>query len=122
VITSKVVALAALDRSKGGILPLAGREELIALTMAPDDPTERDAPLPSFEPLPSAQALPSSQPVLRTKESVSGPPSVQDGEKRPKDVKLAQTPLVKGRELTTSTGSKPIRGMANFLRFLTRQS
>jgi general secretion pathway protein A len=47
VITSKLVAQAAFDRSKGGILPLAAREELKALASAPDDPSEIDAaPLP----------------------------------------------------------------------------
>jgi len=40
VITCKLVAQAALDRSKGGILPLASREELIELAVAPQDPSE----------------------------------------------------------------------------------
>jgi type II secretory pathway predicted ATPase ExeA len=43
VITSKLVAQAALDRSKGGILPLAAREELTALASAPEDASEIDA-------------------------------------------------------------------------------
>lgn len=46
VITSKLVAQAALDRSKGGILPLAGHEELAVLAAAPEDTSEIDAPLP----------------------------------------------------------------------------
>jgi len=48
IITSKLVAQAALDRLKGGILPLAGKEELEELAAAPEDPTElKDAiPLP----------------------------------------------------------------------------
>ncbi|MCC6142122.1 MAG: AAA family ATPase [Nitrospira sp.] len=46
VITSKLVAQAALDRSKGGILPLAGREELAMLAAAPEDTTEIDASIP----------------------------------------------------------------------------
>lgn len=46
VITRKLVAQAALDRSKGGILPLASREELIDLAVAPQDPTEFTDPLP----------------------------------------------------------------------------
>ncbi len=46
VITSKLVAQAALDRTKGGILPLAGREELAILAAAPEDTTEIDAPIP----------------------------------------------------------------------------
>jgi len=47
VITRKLVAQAALDRSKGGILPLASREELIDLAVAPQDPSEFSEPLPS---------------------------------------------------------------------------
>ena len=43
VITSKLVAQAAFDRSKGGILPLAAREELSALASAPEDVSEIDA-------------------------------------------------------------------------------
>lgn len=46
VVTSKLVAQAALDRSKGGILPLAGREELAILAAAPEDTTEIDAAIP----------------------------------------------------------------------------
>ena len=46
VITSKLVAQAAFDRSKGGILPLAAREELSALASAPEDATEIDAAPP----------------------------------------------------------------------------
>ncbi len=46
VITSKLVAQAAFDRSKGGILPLTGREELRALAAAADDPAEIDAAPP----------------------------------------------------------------------------
>ena len=40
VVTSKLVAQAALDRTKGGILPLAARDELIALA-ASEDSTEQ---------------------------------------------------------------------------------
>lgn len=50
VITSKLVAQAALDRSKGGILPLAAKEELGDLATLPDDPEEPDDPIPSLEP------------------------------------------------------------------------
>ena len=46
VITSKLVAQAAFDRTKGGILPLAAREELSALASAPEDATEIDAAPP----------------------------------------------------------------------------
>jgi type II secretory pathway predicted ATPase ExeA len=46
VITSKLVAQAAFDRSKGRILPLAARDELSALAGAPEDATEIDAVLP----------------------------------------------------------------------------
>jgi len=64
VITSKLVAQAAFDRSKGGILPLAGREDLSALASAPEDATEIDAaPPPPSSPLPSAPQP--SSPKLR---------------------------------------------------------
>jgi general secretion pathway protein A len=45
VITSKLVAHAALDRTKGGILPLAAKEELVALAATPEDATEIDDPI-----------------------------------------------------------------------------
>jgi TolA-binding protein len=57
VITSKLVAQAALDRSKGGILPLAGREELAILAAAPEDTTEIDAPIPQAKAAPQAAAM-----------------------------------------------------------------
>ncbi len=47
VITSKLVAQAALDRSKGGILPLASKEELVGLAAAQEDSAELDDPIPS---------------------------------------------------------------------------
>jgi general secretion pathway protein A len=49
VITSKLVAQAAFDRSKGGILPLAAQEELNVLASAPEDASEIDTvpPRPS---------------------------------------------------------------------------
>ena len=40
VITRKLVAQAALDRSRGGILPLGGIEELNTLAASADDPDE----------------------------------------------------------------------------------
>jgi type II secretory pathway predicted ATPase ExeA len=61
VITSKLVAQAAFDRSKGGILPLAAREELSALASAPEDATEID----SAPPQPSS---PQSRPASRSSE------------------------------------------------------
>jgi type II secretory pathway predicted ATPase ExeA len=53
VITSKLVAQGAFDRSKGGILPLAAREELSALAHAPEDASEIEVapPQPSVSPL-----------------------------------------------------------------------
>ncbi|BFU91074.1 MAG: hypothetical protein NTAFB01_22610 [Nitrospira sp.] len=48
IITSKLVAQAALDRSKGGILPLAAKAELVGLAAAPEDPTELADPMPSL--------------------------------------------------------------------------
>jgi type II secretory pathway predicted ATPase ExeA len=50
IITSKLVAQAALDRSKGGILPLAAKEDLVGLAAAPDDPSELDDPIPILRP------------------------------------------------------------------------
>ncbi|MDF0675138.1 MAG: AAA family ATPase [Nitrospira sp.] len=47
IITSKLVAQAALDRSKGGILPLAAKEELAGLAAAPEAPSEMDDPISS---------------------------------------------------------------------------
>jgi type II secretory pathway predicted ATPase ExeA/TolA-binding protein len=46
VITSKLVAQAAFDRTKGGILPIATLEDLCALASAPEDMTEIDAAPP----------------------------------------------------------------------------
>ena len=46
IITSKLVAQAAFDRSKGGILPLAALENLSALANAPEDTTEIDSAPP----------------------------------------------------------------------------
>ena len=45
-ITRKLVAQAALDRSKGGILPLSGIEELSTLAASADDPGEIPVPVP----------------------------------------------------------------------------
>lgn len=50
VITSKLVAQAALDRSKGGILPLAAREDLAGLANSPEDASEINAPIPIPKP------------------------------------------------------------------------
>ncbi len=49
VVTSKLVAQAALDRTKGGILPLAAKEELVALAADTEDMTEINDRLPSLE-------------------------------------------------------------------------
>ena len=46
VIPSKLVAQAALDRSKGGILPLDGIKELSTLADSADDPDEISVPAP----------------------------------------------------------------------------
>ncbi len=66
IITSKLVAQAALDRSKGGILPLAEQEELVGLAAAPEDPGELNDPIPSpglnAESVESAEAHPMSFP------------------------------------------------------------
>ena len=51
VITSKLVAQAAFERSKGKILPLAARESLCVWAGAPEDPSELDAdPSPPSSP------------------------------------------------------------------------
>ena len=75
VITSKLVAQAAFDRSKGGILPLAAREELSALASAPEDASEIDAvpPQPSSpQPKPESPSpelsSPQSRPASRSPE------------------------------------------------------
>lgn len=57
IITSKLVAQAALDRIKGGILPLAGKEELGDLASAPEDPTELKDSIPIPEPTVLANEL-----------------------------------------------------------------
>lgn len=73
IITSKLVAQAAFDRSKGGILPLAAREELSTLVSAPEDVGEIDA-VP-FQPG-SPQLWPESpSPELRATRSVGTPES-----------------------------------------------
>jgi tetratricopeptide (TPR) repeat protein len=46
VITNKLVAQAALDRSRGGILPLGKIDELGALAVAADDPSETPLQMP----------------------------------------------------------------------------
>lgn len=69
-ITSKLVAQAALDRSKGGILPLAAREILAGLASAPEDSTEIDEPIPLFKPV--------SLPAVAAEPVVSSPPVEPD--------------------------------------------
>ncbi|HJT19571.1 MAG TPA: AAA family ATPase [Nitrospira sp.] len=54
VITSKLVAQAALDRTKGGILPLAAKEDLPVLANAPEDAAEIDMPIPPPRPAKAA--------------------------------------------------------------------
>ena len=49
-ITSKIVAQAAFERSKGKILPLSSKEELTVLSNLPDDIREIDAPTPQPTP------------------------------------------------------------------------
>ena len=50
VITGKLVAQAAFERSKGKILPLSSREELTVLVNVPDDAREIDAATPQPSP------------------------------------------------------------------------
>ena len=61
VITSKLVAQAALERSKGRILPLAARESLCVWASAQEDPTEIDAAPPQPSSPQWRQASPSSE-------------------------------------------------------------
>ena len=75
VITSKLVAQAALDRSKGGILPLAAREKLAALASATEDASEIEAvplqhsPAPPWPESPSPElSSPQARPTSRSPE------------------------------------------------------
>ena len=74
VITSKVVAQAAFDRSKGGILPLAAREELSVLASLPEDATEIDATPPQPSSPKPRPASPS--PELTATRSIDTPESL----------------------------------------------
>ena len=77
VITSKLVAQAAFDRNKGGILPLAALEELSALASAPEDATEIDAAPPPQPSAPQPSSPPprpaSPSPELTATRSVGSP-------------------------------------------------
>ena len=74
VITSKLVAQAAFDRSKGGILPLAAQEELSLLATAPEDAVEIDAVPPQHS---SPQPRPEGpSPELTATRSVGTPDSL----------------------------------------------
>jgi len=67
VITSKLVAQAAYDRSKGGILPLAAQEDLSVLATAPEDASEIDtAPPQPSPPQPRPENLSSELPATRS--------------------------------------------------------
>ena len=61
VISSKLVAQAAFDRNKGGILPLAALEDLSALASAPEDTSEIDAAPPQPSSPQQRQASPSPE-------------------------------------------------------------
>jgi type II secretory pathway predicted ATPase ExeA len=72
VITSKLVAQAAFDRSKGGILPLAAQEELSVLASAPEDPSE----IATAPPQPSPpQSKPEHSPLQLTATGSIGTPN-----------------------------------------------
>jgi type II secretory pathway predicted ATPase ExeA len=58
VITSKLVAQAGLDRSKGGILPLCAKEELEGLAAAPVDASELSDHRPRAKPAMRSEELP----------------------------------------------------------------
>ncbi|HJT22582.1 MAG TPA: AAA family ATPase [Nitrospira sp.] len=72
--TAKLVAQAALERSKGKILPLSSRDELTVLTSIPDDPGEIDA-APS-EPGPPQWAAERPSPERTTAQSASPEPFI----------------------------------------------
>ena len=63
IITSKIVALAAFERSKRKILPLFSREELIVLVNLPEDASEGDADVPQLSPLEWQTASPVPDPA-----------------------------------------------------------
>jgi general secretion pathway protein A len=65
-ITRKLVAQAALDRSRGGILPLGGIGELSALAASADDPDEIPVPIPlPQQNVPSFQGdVPAPEPLV----------------------------------------------------------
>jgi type II secretory pathway predicted ATPase ExeA len=73
VITSKLVAQAALDRTKGGILPLAAREDLPGLANAPEDATEIETPVPQPKPVPIPQPKPVAAAPLSTARNAPEP-------------------------------------------------
>ncbi|BCA53542.1 hypothetical protein W02_06820 [Nitrospira sp. KM1] len=61
IITSKLVAQAAFDRTRGGILPLSAKEDLSGLANAPEDTTEVEASsIPCPPTRPSAQRFDSA--------------------------------------------------------------
>ncbi len=68
IVTSKLVAQAALDRLNGGILPLAGKEELGDLAAAPEDPTELKDSVPAPAPTIAADEFPETSPVSSPEE------------------------------------------------------
>lgn len=71
VVTSKLVAQAALDRTKGGILPLAAKDELVALAAAAEDMIEINDPLPSLEAQINADESFGSRPPYSAEEAYS---------------------------------------------------
>ena len=74
VITSKLVAQAAFDRIKGGILPLAAQEELSVLAGAPEDASEMDVASPQPSVPQPRLARPSSEHTAS--DSISTPHSL----------------------------------------------
>jgi general secretion pathway protein A len=78
IITSKLVAQAALDRIKGGILPLAGKEELGELAAAPEDPTELKDAVPITEPTVGDDELPETDAVGSPEEDYERGMSLKD--------------------------------------------
>jgi len=77
VITSKLVAQAAFDRTKGGILPLATLDDLVELASAPDDMTEIDAAPP--RPSPQSRQASLSQDFTGTPAVGSAEPFYEKG-------------------------------------------
>jgi tetratricopeptide (TPR) repeat protein len=78
VITSKLVAQAALDRSKGGILPLSAKEDLDGLAAAHLDSSELEDPIPMAKPAMFSEELVSGLPIASPEEAYTQGMALKD--------------------------------------------